>query len=95
MEPSSRILRSGKAQGKGGIYHYANEGVCSWYDFAKAIFDLSGLPVKVLPILSREYPTPASRPSYSVLDKTKFKETFGIEIPYWRDSLADCIREML
>ena len=89
------IIHSGKTRGKGGIYHYANEGVCSWYDFAKAIFDLSSLPVKVLPILSREYPTPAARPSYSVLDKTKFKETFGIEIPYWRDSLADCIREIL
>ena len=88
------IIRSGKAGGRGGIYHYSNEGVCSWYDFAKAIFDLSNLPVKVLPIMSKEYPTPASRPCYSVLDKTKFKETFGIEIPYWRDSLADCIREL-
>ena len=62
------IIRSGKAGGRGGIYHYSNEGVCSWYDFAKAIFDLSNLPVKVLPIMSKEYPTPASRPCYSVLE---------------------------
>jgi dTDP-4-dehydrorhamnose reductase len=74
-----------------GIYHYSNEGVTSWYDFAKGIFDLSATDVKVLPIRTFEYPTKATRPAYSVMDKSKIKKTFGIEIPYWRDSLAVCI----
>lgn len=74
-----------------GIYHYSNEGVTSWYDFAKGIFDLSATKVKVLPIRTSEYPTKATRPAYSVMDKTKIKKTFSIEIPYWRDSLAICI----
>jgi dTDP-4-dehydrorhamnose reductase len=77
-----------------GIYHYSNEGVTSWYDFAKSIFDLSGTDVKVLPIRTAEYPTKATRPAYSVMDKTKIKTTFGIEIPYWRDSLAVCIERL-
>lgn len=74
-----------------GIYHYSNEGVASWYDFAKAIFDISGTNVKALPIKTSEYPTKAKRPAYSVMDKSKIKHTFNIEIPYWRDSLAICI----
>lgn len=74
-----------------GVYHYSNEGVASWFDFAKAIFDISGTNVKTLPIKTSEYPTKAVRPAYSVMDKSKIKHTFRIEIPYWRDSLAICI----
>ncbi|MBD1392536.1 dTDP-4-dehydrorhamnose reductase [Mucilaginibacter glaciei] len=74
-----------------GVYHYSNEGVASWYDFTKAIFDLSGTNTKVLPISTSEYPTRAVRPPYSVMDKTKIKKTFNIDIPYWRDSLQVCI----
>lgn len=86
------IIAAGKAAY--GIYHYSNEGVTSWYDFAKGIFDLSGTGVKVLPIRTAEYPTKATRPAYSVMDKTKIKHTFNIEIPYWRDSLAVCIQRL-
>jgi dTDP-4-dehydrorhamnose reductase len=74
-----------------GTYHYSNEGVASWYDFAKAIFDISGAGVKALPIKSSEYITKAVRPAYSVMDKSKVKQTFNMEIPYWRDSLITCI----
>lgn len=77
-----------------GLYHYSNEGVTSWYDFAKAIFDISGINVKALPIRSSEYVTRAVRPAFSVMDKSKIRETFGIEIPYWRDSLIACISEL-
>ena len=73
------------------IYHYTNEGVCSWYDFAKAIFELSGVNCKVNPIETKDYPTPAKRPHYSVLNKSKIKQTFNIEIPYWRNSLKSCL----
>jgi len=86
------IITSGKKDY--GIYHYSNEGVTSWYDFAKGIFDLSETDVMVLPIRTSEYPTRATRPAYSVMDKTKIKHTFGIEIPYWRDSLAICIQRL-
>jgi dTDP-4-dehydrorhamnose reductase len=77
-----------------GTYHYSNEGVASWYDFAKAIFDISGTQVRTLPIKTSEYPTRAVRPAYSVMDKTKIKQAFGIEIPYWRDSLITCISKL-
>jgi dTDP-4-dehydrorhamnose reductase len=77
-----------------GTYHYSNEGVASWYDFAKAIFDIAGTKVKVLPIKTSEYPSRAIRPAYSVMDKTKIKQTFNIEIPYWRDSLIACISKL-
>jgi len=77
-----------------GLYHYSNEGVASWYDFAKAIFDISGTQVKVLPIKTSEYPTRAIRPAYSVMSKAKIKQTFSIEIPYWRDSLITCISKL-
>ena len=77
-----------------GIYHYSNEGVCSWYDFAEEIVKEAGLSCKVLPILSKEYPTAARRPFYSVLDKSKIKQTYGIEIPHWRSSLKNCIKLM-
>lgn len=77
-----------------GIYHYSNEGVTSWYDFAKGIFDISKTDVKVLPIRTAEYPTKAIRPLFSVMDKSKIKNTFGLEIPYWRDSLIKCINNL-
>lgn len=74
-----------------GIYHYSNEGVASWYDFSKAIFELAGNSIKVIPIPTSEYKTRAIRPAYSVMNKTKVKQTFGLQIPYWRDSLVICI----
>ena len=77
---------------KTGIYHYSNEGVCSWYDFATMIAEYAGnTDCKIRPCHSNEFPSPVVRPSYSVLDKTKIKETFGIEIPYWVESLKQCI----
>ena len=76
-----------------GIYHFSNEGAISWYDFTKAIHRIAGISTcRVRPLHTEEYPTPAARPHYSVLDKTKIKETYHIEIPYWEESLADCIR---
>lgn len=77
-----------------GIYHYSNEGITSWFDFARAIFDISGTQVKVIPIRTDEYPTKATRPGYSVMDKSKVKKEFNIEIPYWRDSLINCISKL-
>ena len=77
-----------------GIHHYSNEGVCSWFDFAKEICELSGHNCNITPIHSQEYPSKVTRPHYSVLDKTKFKETFGIPVPYWKDSLKKCINEL-
>ena len=74
-----------------GIYHYSNEGVCSWYDFAHAIFELKNYSCQLSPIPTTAYPTPAQRPPYSVLDKAKIKTTFGLSIPHWRDSLAVCL----
>ena len=78
----------------GGIYHYSNEGHITWYDFAVAIKDLSGSSCKVNPISTSQYPTPAKRPSYSVLDKTKIQRTFGIRIKDWKTSLAVCIKKL-
>lgn len=75
-----------------GIYHFSNEGVISWYDFTKAIHRIAGITsCHVRPLHTAEYPTPAARPHYSVLDKTKIKQTYGIEVPYWEDSLCECI----
>lgn len=80
---------------KPGVYHYSNEGVCSWYDFTKAIHRIAGITsCHVKPLHTAEYPTAAKRPAYSVLDKTKIKETYGMEIPYWEDSLAKCIKSL-
>jgi len=87
-----QIISSNKADY--GTYHYSNEGVASWYDFAKAIFDISGTKVKTLPIKTSEFPVKAVRPPYSVMDKSKIKQTFNIEIPYWRDSLIICISKI-
>ena len=79
-----------------GVYHFSNEGVCSWYDFTKAIHRLAGITTcQVKPLHTEEYPTPAKRPHYSVLDKSKIKATFGIEVPYWEESLQECIYQMI
>lgn len=79
-----------------GIYHYSNEGVCSWYDFTKMIFALGGITTcQLKPLHTDEYPTPAARPHYSVLDKTKIKQTYGIDVPYWVDSLRECISSVV
>lgn len=77
-----------------GLYHYSNEGVTSWYDFAKAIFDISNTQVKANPIPGSAYPTKAARPAFSVMDKSKIKNTFNLAIPYWRDSLVACISKI-
>lgn len=78
-----------------GVYHFSNEGVISWYDFTKAIHRIAGITTcHVRPLHTSEYPTPANRPAYSVLDKTKIKQTYDIEIPYWEESLAKCIEKL-
>lgn len=78
-----------------GIFHYSNEGVCSWYDFAKAIHRVAGIKgCNVCPIPTEEYPTAASRPFFSVLDKSRIKATYGADVPYWEDSLIDCINRI-
>ena len=77
-----------------GIYHFSNEGVASWYDFAKAIFEISGINCKVDPVLSSQFPSPVKRPNFSVLNKSKIKNTFDLVIPYWRDSLIKCIKKL-
>jgi len=79
---------------KGKVYHFSNEGVASWYDFAKAIMVIADVNCKVNPIETKDYPTPAKRPHYSVLNKSKIKNDFEIEIPYWRDSLEECILKL-
>ncbi|MFN8311097.1 MAG: dTDP-4-dehydrorhamnose reductase [Chitinophagales bacterium] len=78
-----------------GVYHFSNEGVASWYDFAIAIRDFSGLKTTIAPISTTQYPTPAIRPKYSVLNKQKIKLRFGITIPYWRESLKECIDQII
>ena len=89
------IVSSRKDEGNEGIYHYSNEGVCSWYDFTKMIAECSGQTgCDIQPCHSDEFPSPVTRPAYSVLDKTKFKQTFGLEIPYWTDSLKKCITNL-
>tara|TARA_R110000744_G_scaffold89196_1_gene173537 strand:+ start:5699 stop:6550 length:852 start_codon:yes stop_codon:yes gene_type:complete len=80
-----------KANPEFGIFHYSNEGVASWYDFAEAIFDISKTKVELSPIRTEAYPTPAKRPSFSVMDKAKIKSSLGIKIPYWRESLKECL----
>lgn len=104
VEAYSQTVFNGTAADKGsilGIYHFSNEGVCSWFDFTKMIQQIDNemraangeavTECEVLPCHSDEFPSPVKRPAYSVLDKTKFKETFGVKIPYWTDSLRDCI----
>lgn len=78
-----------------GIYHFSNEGVCSWFDFAKMIAEYGGhVKCEINPCHSTEYPSPVKRPAYSVLDKSKIKETFGVKVPYWTDSLKECINNL-
>lgn len=80
---------------KAGIYHFSNEGVCSWYDFTKLIAEIAGnTSCDIQPCYSDEFPSPVKRPAYSVLDKTKVKETFGIQVPYWTDSLRKCMSHL-
>lgn len=89
------IIENRKMDGNEGVYHFSNEGVCSWYDFTKMIADYAGnTACDIQPCHSDEFPSPVVRPSYSVLDKTKFKNTFGRKIPYWTDSLKVCIKNM-
>lgn len=89
------ILENRKWEGNDGIYHYSNEGVCSWYDFTKMIAEYAGNDTcRILPCHSDEFPSKVIRPSYSVLDKTKIKKTFGISVPYWTDSLKKCINNL-
>ena len=87
------IVENRKYKGNSGIYHFSNEGVCSWYDFTIKIAELAGnTACDIQPCHSDEFPSPVTRPAYSVLDKTKIKETFGIKIPYWVDSLKKCMK---
>ena len=90
------IVSERKFDGHDGIYHYSNEGVCSWYDFTKAIAEYAGhIGCDIQPCHSDEFPSPVKRPAYSVLDKTKIKETFGLKVPYWTDSLKVCVKNMI
>lgn len=89
------IIEGRQYEGKSGIYHFSNEGVCSWYDFTIKIAELAGnTTCDIQPCHSNEFPSPVKRPAYSVLDKTKIKETFGIKIPYWVDSLKKCMKNL-
>lgn len=89
----AHIIATGQTD-RTGTYHYSNEGVCSWFDFAKAICQMSGNTCDIQPCYSEEFPSPVSRPHFSVLDKTKIKTTFGLRVPYWTDSLAVCIQQL-
>jgi dTDP-4-dehydrorhamnose reductase len=86
------VKKSEEGKFRSGIYHFCNEGVCSWYDFARKIFELAQLPCKVKPINTKDFPTRAARPHFSVLDKGKIKKTFEIDIPHWEDSLKRMIK---
>lgn len=89
------IIENRRFAGNEGVYHYSNEGVCSWYDFTKMIAEYAGnTACDIQPCHSDEFPSKVVRPSYSVLDKTKFKNTFGIKVPYWTDSLRRCIANL-
>ena len=89
-----KIIQSSNSQLSFGIYNFSNEGQCSWYDFANEIFHQKGIKIDLKPIPTSAYPTPAKRPAYSVLDKTKIKRTFGVEIKEWQTSLATCINQL-
>ena len=90
----SLLEKERQGEQNSGIYHYTNEGVCSWYDFAHSIIRIAGLPAKVIPIPTREYPTAAKRPAYSVLSKEKIKREYHWVIPHWEDSLRKCLVNM-
>lgn len=90
------IIEGDMYAGNEGVYHFSDEGVCSWYDFATEIARLAGHKnCRIEPCLSSEFPTPVTRPPYSVLDKSKIKQTFGVEIPHWRESLVYCLKRIL
>jgi dTDP-4-dehydrorhamnose reductase len=89
------LSKSERLDAKGKIYHFSNEGVCSWYDFAKEIMAMGEINCQVNPIETKDYPTKAERPHYSVLNKSKIKADFGIQIPYWQDSLKDCMTRLV
>ena len=86
--------QSAKTKWQPGIYNFSNEGIISWYEFAEAIKEIIKCPCDVKPISTLEYPTPAKRPAYSVLDKTKIQETFGVELKDWKESLRSCIEKI-
>lgn len=89
------IIENRKFEGNEGIYHYSNEGICSWFDFTKAIAKIAeNNNCDIQPCHSDEFPSPVKRPAYSVLDKTKFKDTFSVRVPYWTDSLKTCIKNL-
>lgn len=88
------IVENNKYKGNNGIYHFSNEGVCSWYDFAREISELARTECDIRPCHSNEFPSKVNRPHYSVLDKTKIKTTFGLTVPYWKDSLRVCISNL-
>ena len=89
------IIDNRKYEGNSGIYHYSNEGVCSWFDFTKIIAEYAGnTACDIQSCHSDEFPSPVKRPAFSVLDKTKVKETFGINVPYWTDSLRKCMNNI-
>ena len=89
------IVSERKYESNNGVYHFSNEGVCSWYDFTKMIAEYAGhTECDIQPCHSDEFPSPVKRPAYSVLDKTKIKETFGVKVPYWTDSLKVCLGNM-
>lgn len=89
------IIENRKMEGNEGVYHYSNEGVCSWFDFTRLIADIAGnTDCDIQPCHSNEFPSKVIRPSYSVLDKTKFKSTFGLKVPFWLDSLKTCIKNL-
>jgi len=90
------IIEGGYFAGNEGLYHFSNEGVASWYDFAAEIAAAAGHDkCRIRPCRTAEFPTKAARPAYSVLDKSKIKETFGLEIPHWRESMLYCLKNML
>ena len=89
------ILENRKAEGREGIYHYSNEGECTWYEFARTIAEYAGNDLcSIFPCTSQEYPSPVKRPSYSVLDKSRLKNKFGIKVPHWTDSLKKCLKNI-
>ncbi len=91
---ANAVMKMIEVSANAGIYHFSNEGVCSWYDFAKAIVEIQGIECTVEPIFTSEYPLPAPRPFYSVLNKTLYKSTTGASIPHWRDSLKLCLNQL-
>jgi dTDP-4-dehydrorhamnose reductase len=88
------IIEGDYYNGNEGIYHFSNEGVCSWYDFAREIATAMGHTCQINPCHSSEFPSKVTRPPYSVLDKTKIKRTFGVDIPHWRESMIYCLKRI-